>query len=467
MRRHIHRVAVVLVALMALSGAWLTWLVTDAASRYRDDPRNVRAQAGAFLPGAGRILTSDGVVVAEDDDLRNRRYPVGVVYAHLLGYATSDDRRGIEDSRYAALRRRHTGSISDWLLGLGSGRQPHDVVLTVVDPVQQAAHRAIGGATGAVVVIDIATGAVLAYVSSPTYDPNRVVAGSLDPGDADGESVDALIDRAADRVLPPGSTFKVIVAAAALEAGSSPDSEFADADEYLAPGSGSPIRNAGDGFCGDGETVTLEQALVVSCNTVFARMAVTLGAGSIASAAQRAGFDRYLPWETGAARSSITSADMLSSDPGALAQTGIGERDVRVTPLLMALIAAAVGNDGVAMRPYVVANIATASGESVSSAHPAALARMFDAAVAADLLAMMEAVVAGGTGTAARVDGLTVAGKTGTAEGSGGPHAWFIGVAGAEHPEIAIAVVVEGAGSGGRVAAPIAAAVITAWRDGA
>ncbi len=463
MRRNVHRIAIVLVGLMALSGVWLTWLTTDAASRYRDDPRNVRAQAGAFLPGAGRILTADGVVVAEDDAEGNRHYPEDVVYAHLVGYATPDQRRGLEDSRYATLRLRDTDSITDWLLGLGSGsgRRPNDVVLTVMDPIQQAARSALSGSTGAVVVIDIDTGAVLAYVSAPTYDTNRVISGSLDPEDA----ADALIDRVADRVLPPGSTFKVIVAAAALEAGASPGTEFADADEYLAPGSGSPIRNASDGFCGDGATVTLERALVVSCNTVFARMAVDLGAGPVSAAAEQAGFERYLPWETGAARSSITATDILSSDPGALAQTGIGERDVRVTPLLMALIAAAVGNDGVAMRPYVVGSITTASGDTVRSANPEALARMFGSDVAADLLAMMEAVVAGGTGTAARVDGLTVAGKTGTAEGSGGPHAWFIGVAGADHPEIAIAVVVEGAGSGGRIAAPIAARVIEAWRD--
>lgn len=463
MRGTIHRIAVVLVGLIAFSGIWLTWLANDAARRYRDDPRNVRAQASAFLPGAGRILTADGVVLAEDDAAGGRHYPEAEVYAHLVGYATAGERRGIEDSRYASLRHRDTGSLSDWLLGLGPGtsEEPNDVMLTVVDPVQREARRAIDGATGAIVVIDIATGAVLAYVSSPTYDTNRVVSGSLDPEAAP----EAIIDRVADRVLPPGSTFKVIVTAAALDAGATPGTEFPDADEYLAPGSGSPIRNAADGFCGDGATVTLEQALVVSCNTVFAEMAVDLGAGAISAAAERAGFERPLPWETGAARSSLTGDDALSTDPGALAQTGIGERDVRVTPLLMALIAAAVGNDGVAMRPYVVGAITTTTGDSVRSAQAEPLARMFDPHVAADLLSMMEAVVAGGTGTAARVEGLTVAGKTGTAEGSGGPHAWFIGVAGADHPEIAIAVVVEAAGSGGRVAAPIAARVITAWRD--
>ena len=463
MKRNLHRIALTLASLLALSGIWLTWLATDAASQYRDDPRNVRAQAAAFLPGAGRILTADGVVVANDDANGDRTYPQGLLYAHLVGYATADERRGIEDSRYATLRRRNTNSITDWLLGTGSGSadEQNDVRLTVIDPVQRAARNAIEGQTGAVVVIDVATGAVLAYVSSPSYDPNRIVAGTLDPEDA----ADAVIDRVADRVLPPGSTFKVIVSAAALDAGATPDTTFPDADEYLAPGSGSPIRNAGDGFCGNGENLTLTTALVVSCNTVFARLAVDLGGGALTIAAERAGFDQNLPWETGAARSSITAADILATDPGALAQTGIGERDVRVTPLLMAMIAAALGNEGIAMRPYVVDAVTTPSGDMVRSADPAALARMFDSGIAADLLTMMEAVVATGTGTAAQVDGLTVAGKTGTAEGSGGPHAWFIAVAGHDHPEIAIAVVVEGAGSGGRVAAPLARQVLEAWRD--
>jgi peptidoglycan glycosyltransferase len=462
-KRTVHRIALALAGLMAVSGVWLTWIASDATSRYRDDSRNVRAQAGAFLAGAGRIITADGVVIADDDANGNRIYPHGVLYAHLVGYATADERRGLEDSRYASLRLRDSDSITDWLLGLGSatGRQPNNVVLTVIDPVQRAAHSAIEGETGAVVVIDIATGAVLAYVSSPSYDTNGVVSGNLDPEDAP----DAVIDRVADRVLPPGSTFKVIVAGAALEAGASPDTTFPDAEEYLAPGSGSPIHNAGGGFCGDGGTLTLTEALVVSCNTVFARLAVDLGGDVVASAARRAGFDRYLPWETGAARSSLTRADLLATDPGALAQTGIGERDVRVTPLLMALVAAAIGNDGVAMRPYVVDAVVSPSGDAIRRTEPGALARMFDGGGATDLLAMMGAVVAGGTGTAARVDGLTVAGKTGTAEGSGGPHAWFIGVAGREHPEIAIAVVVEGAGSGGRVAAPMARRVFEAWRD--
>lgn len=463
MRTGLRRIALTLAGLLAFSGVWLTWIATDAATRYRTDPRNGRAQQGDYLPGAGQIITADGVVVAADAADGDRTYPEGIVYAQLVGYAAESGRRGLEESRFADLRLRDDHSITDWLLGLGggSGRQPHDVILTVLDPLQRAARTAITDKTGAVVVIDVATGAVLAYVSSPAYDPNRVVAGSLDPEDA----IDAVIDRVADRVLPPGSTFKVIVAAAALDAGVSPSTEFPDAEEYLAPGSGAPIGNAGGGWCAESGTLSLTEALVVSCNAIFARLAVDLGADPIVAAAERAGFDTYIPWETGAARSAVAAPGLLEADPGALAQTGIGERDVRVSPLHMALITAAIGNRGVAMRPYVVDSIRSASGEVVRRTAPTPLSRMFAAGVAGDLLEMMRAVVTGGTGTAAAVDGLTVSGKTGTAEGSGGPHAWFIGVAGVDQPEIAIVVVVEAGGSGGRVAAPIAAAVLKAWRD--
>jgi peptidoglycan glycosyltransferase len=309
------------------------------------------------------------------------------------------------------------------------------------------------------VALDPRTGAVLAYVSGPADDPNAIAAGDVDP-----EEREQSLDRVADQVLPPGSTFKVLVSAAALAEGFDPADEFEDAAEYLAPGAGSPIGNAGDGVCGSGGTLTLTEALVVSCNTVFARLAVDLGGNAVAGTAEAAGFNAPIQWETGLVRSSIPPGSDLDADLGALAQTGIGERDVRATPLLMALIAGALGNDGVAMAPHIVDHRATGSGRIYDRTDPRAIARMFAADHAAALLEMMTAVVERGTGTAARMEGIAVAGKTGTAEGSGGPHAWFIAVAPADDPRIAIAVVVEGAGSGGRVAAPIAARVLAAWQ---
>jgi peptidoglycan glycosyltransferase len=460
MKRAIRSVAFTMLGLMAFSVVWLTWVQTRAGAQYRDDPRNVRAFEAPAGPSRGRIITFDDVVVAEDDD-GTRQYPEGRAYAHIVGFDSSAAQSGVERTRFAALASRHDGSLTAWLLGLlGADLGPPDVRLTIVDEVQQAAVAALGNRTGAVVAIDPRTGAVLAYVSSPSFDPNDVVSGDLSPTDEGAAA--ALLDRVADHVLPPGSTFKVLVAAAAIRAGLNPDSEVEAGSSYTPPGGGMPIRNAGDEGCG-GNPISLIRALVVSCNTAFARLAVELGGDYVVAAAEAAGFNRAIPWETGAVVSSIPSGGELQADPPALAQTGIGERDVRVTPLLMALIAAAIANDGAAMAPYVVDSVVAPDGEVLESTDPRVLHRLVPRQAAAALTEMMIAVVESGTGSPAAVAGIEVAAKTGTAEGSGGPHAWIIAFGPAQNPTIAVAVVVEGGGSGGRVAGPIAAEVIAAW----
>jgi peptidoglycan glycosyltransferase len=454
-------VAYTLLGLLAFSGVWLTWAQAQAGSRYRDDPRNVRAFEPPSHPARGRIVTADGVVVAEDGLDGARRYPEGTAYAHIVGFDAEAGRRGVERTRFGALGSRDDGSLTAWFLGLlGADLGPPDLQLTIVDEVQQAAFDALGGRTGAVVAIDPHTGAVLAYVSSPTFDPNDVVAGDLDPDEDDAEP--RFLDRVADRVLPPGSTFKVLITAAAMRAGLDADSEIEAGDSYTPPGGGMPIRNAGDGGCG-GDPVTLTHALTVSCNTAYARLAVDLGSSRVVSMAEAAGFNRAIPWESGAVISSIPDSASLDRDPPALAQSGIGERDVRATPLLMALVAAAIANDGVAMAPYVVDAVIAPGGEVLEETHPSALHRLVSSRIAEAITGMMIEVVARGTGGPAAVSGIEVAAKTGTAEGSGGPHAWIIAFGPGDEPTIAVAVVVEGGGSGGRVAGPIAAAVIAAW----
>ncbi|HLA66162.1 MAG TPA: penicillin-binding transpeptidase domain-containing protein [Acidimicrobiia bacterium] len=461
MKNVLRPVAFTLLGLIGLSAVWLTGIQATAGSDYRDDPRNVRAAQAPADSSRGRILTADGVVVAEDGPDGERIYPEGARYAHIVGYDAAAGRTGIELTRYAAMRSRDDGSITAWLLSsMGADLGPPDVHLTIVDAVQKAAVAGLGSQTGAVVAIDPRTGAVLAYVSTPGFDPNDVVGGSFDP--TDDASQNALIDRVADRLLPPGSTFKVIVSAAALVAGITPDTAFDDATEYVPP-DGIAIHNAGDDDCITGSTLTLTDALVVSCNVVFARLAVDTGARAIVSAAEQAWFNHPLPWETGAAKSSIPTAASFEADPAALAQSGLGERDVRATPLLMALIASALGDDGVAMKPFVVDSVVAPDGEAIEVTSPETLTRMFPSAVVEDLLAMMTQVVERGTGRSGAVQGITVAGKTGTAEGAGGPHAWFIAVAPVENPTIAVAVLVEGGGAGGSVAAPIAARVMEAW----
>jgi peptidoglycan glycosyltransferase len=460
MRSGLRPVAFTLAGLLGMWGVWLTWTVTAGAAQYRDDPRNVRTLAGPADPSRGRILSADGVVLAEDGPDGERVYPEGASYAHLVGFDAPSGRSGIEATRYGALQSRDDGSITAWLRGLlGDDLGPPDARLTVVDELQRAAVASLGDRPGAIVVIDPRTGAVLAYASSPPFDPVAVVDGEVDL--ADQEVADALVDLAADRILPPGSTFKVVVAAAALDAGLHLESVIPAGSSYTPP-TGEPIGNFGGGGCG-GDPITLTDALAVSCNTAFARLAVDLGGEPVAAAAQRAGFNSPLPWETGAAVSSIPPGEELDDDLPALAQTGLGERDVRATPLLMATIAAAIANEGIAMAPFVVDAVVAPDGEVLEAAAPERLGRMFSAGAAADLVQMMVEVVARGTGQPAAVAGVEVAGKTGTAEGGGGPHAWFIGFAPADDPAMAVAVLVEGGGSGGRVAGPIAAAVIAAW----
>jgi peptidoglycan glycosyltransferase len=217
------------------------------------------------------------------------------------------------------------------------------------------------------------------------------------------------------------------------------------------------------GRCGEGTEITLRDALAVSCNTVFAELAVELGGTAISSVAQRAGFNSVLDFELGAAISSLPTAAALDADPGALAQTGLGERDVRVTPLQMAVIAAALGNEGVVMQPHIVDRVISLDGTTLDTTSPRSLGQWVDPDVAADVLSMMGDVVTTGTGRAGAVAGTAVAGKTGTAEGAGGPHSWFIAVAPADAPTIAVAVVIEGEGTGGTTAAPVASQVISAW----
>jgi peptidoglycan glycosyltransferase len=454
-------VAIVLAGLIGVSAMWLTGIQANAVADYHDDPRNVRASRPPADAARGRILTADGVVVAEDAADGSRHYPEGPAYTHLVGYDAAVGRSGIELTRYAAMRSRDDGSITSWILGLfGADLGPPDVHLTVVDEVQQVAVSALGSNTGAVVAIDPRTGAVLAYASSPGFDPNDVVSGSFDPTDA--ASTDAVVDRAADRLLPPGSTFKVIVTSAALQEGITPETVFDDATEYVPP-QGIAIHNAGGGDCVAGNSLTLTDALAVSCNVVYSRLAVDVGASALVSAAEAAWFNHPLPWETGAAESVIPSARQLAADIPALAQSGIGERDVRTTPLLMATIAAALGNGGVGMQPYVVGSVVAPDGEIVETTTPRSLGRMFPTGVTSELLDMMEQVVERGTGRSGAIPGVRVAGKTGTAEGAGGPHAWFMAVAPVDDPTIAVAVVIEGGGSGGSVAAPIAARVMEAW----
>ncbi|MEX2279012.1 MAG: penicillin-binding transpeptidase domain-containing protein [Acidimicrobiia bacterium] len=473
------RLALVIFTGFAVLLAASSWFQVFGADRYRADPRNVRNTITLTEKERGLIVAGDGTVLARSDPVPDtpqafaRSYPEGALYAHTVGYTTflvGDT--GLEAAYADDLRSRQDLTISDLLAALfGRDLRPQNMQTTLQPIVQQAAFEALGNQRGAVVALDPRSGAVLGYVTTPSFDPNllfsddavRIRQELLDDDDL------PILDRAGQALYAPGSTFKTIVAATAIETGAAgPETPFDDVLVFDLPGSDADIANANDGLCGNGTSVTLQLAFVRSCNTVFADLAIRVGARPIEAIAGPLGFDRRIefPWELAVSR---FPAAELDDDPAALGQSGLGERDVRATPFVMAMVAAAVANEGEVMLPRIVAQLFDADGSTTRSFDPKVTGRAMSVATASVIAQMMERTVTDGTGTRAAVPGVRVAGKTGTAQGPSGPQAWFIGFAPVDDPVIALAVLVEDGGSagesgtGGSVAAPIAADVFAAW----
>ena len=477
----IRRLALGLFAGFAVLLLLLSWFQVLRADPLKNDPRNPRPVLTERSKERGLIVTIDGTVVARsvpEADGRSfmRIYPEGGAFVHPVGYTSflvGDT--GLEAAYAAQLRSRRDLTISDIVAAiLGQDLRPKSIEITINARLQRAALDALGDQRGAVVALDPSTGAILALVSTPIFDPNPLL------GSKAAESWDALLndagqplfDRATRQLYAPGSTFKTVVMAAALDTGAAgPETEFPNLREFPLPNSTVTISNFGGGLCGTGETVDLLTAFVRSCNTVFADLAIRLGAEEIALTAEALGFNQELtfPWRVPEA---VWPTGALVEDPAALAQSGIGERDVRATPLHMAMVAAAVANDGVVTNPYLVQRLFDADGQTIESTAPTDMGRAMASGTAAVLTDMMERVVTEGTGRLAAVPGVRVAGKTGTATGRGSfSNVWFIGFAPVDNPTIALAVFVEGSpisgesATGGSVAAPIAAEIISAWLE--
>lgn len=478
----IRRLAVGLFVCMAVLLGAVTWIQGVRADTYRSDPRNARQAIAQAGKERGLIVSAEGEILAEsvpsEDDPRRfvRRYPDGPAFAHTVGYASGTvGDGGLEAAYVDELRSRRDLTFSDLVSAiLGRDLRPRSIRVTLDRDLQLAAYEALGERDGAIVALDPATGAVLAMVSRPSFDP--ALLGGPDSADnwdellADPDR--PLADRATRELYPPGSTFKTLVAAAALETGvADPETKFDDPREFRLPGSTATISNFGGGLCGDGTEVTLMRAFVRSCNTVFADLAIQVGAEGIGLVAEGAGFNSELEFPWGVAESTFLT-DELAEDDAALAQSGLGERDVRATPLQMAMVAAAVANQGAVMQPYLVDEILDADGNMLEETQAEQLGLAMSPETAAVLSQMMERVVTEGTGTAATVPGVRVAGKTGTAQaGEGASYPWFIGFAPIDSPSIAVAVMLEPqpatgeSDTGGRVAAPIAGEVIASWLE--
>ena len=398
-----------------------------------------------------------------------RSYPGGPAYAPVTGYyslrygasaleqAENEILAGTSDKLFVK-------RLSDYF----TGRTPQGgaVVLTLSDRAQQAAYNALSGKRGAVVALDPRTGAILALATAPSYDPNPLAShrngvmrrayNSLrdDPGSP-------LLDRAISQTYPPGSTFKVVTAAAALSSGRfTPSSQLPAPDKLSLPQTTHKLQNFEGEQCGGSGRISLADALRISCNTAFGGLGLRLGADALNDQASAFGFGTSLSIPMSVAPSVFPS----DIPPPQVAFSAIGQYSDAVTPLQMAMVAAGVANRGVVMQPYLVAKTLAPDLSTLSVAQPRELGRAVSSRVASQLTHMMEAVVSNGTGTAARLPGVSVAGKTGTAENVPGQqtHAWFICFAPAEHPRVAVAVLVEHGGIGGVAAAPIARQVLQA-----
>ncbi len=483
MNRALRRTGIaVTILLLALVGQ-LTYLQVVAADRLANDPRNVRRATRDFSRPRGDIVTSDGVIVAHSvpshDEFEYRRvYPEGPLYAQVSGYQSFVfGNTGVEASYNDALigrdARLQLRNIRDLLIGRP---QTGTAVLTLSDKVQRVARDALEGQRGSVVALDVTNGAVVAMYSNPTFDPNvmtshdfAAVQAAFDLLKAD--PANPALPRTYRETYPPGSTFKAVTASVALETGTAePDTQFPTLTRLPLPQSTSSISNFGGEACGG----TLFTSFTVSCNTTFARLGLELG-DRFVPGMERFGIRHAPPLDVrpSAVESTGPAPGSFERNQPAFAMAGIGQGpDLRVTPLEMALVAAGIANQGTIMRPHVVGELRDYQRRVVSRTRPSRWLTATDPATAAEVTAMMISVVNDprGTGTAARIPGVTVAGKTGTAETgpNANPHAWFIAFAPAEAPRFAVAVLVEHGGNrgseatGGRVAAPIARAVLEA-----
>lgn len=474
--RRLSIAVLVLFAAMLLSTNYLQVVKADD---YSSRPGNVRVTEREYAHERGPILVGDTAIAKStktNDRLEYlRSYPGGELYAPVTGfYSLIYGKTGIEAALDPVLSgddsRLFVRRVSD--LVTGRTLQGGAVVLTIDPRAQKAAFDALGSRRGAVVALDPRTGAVLAMVSRPSYDPSELTSHRPKQIRAAhsrllGQDDDPLLNRAIQQSYPPGSLFKVVTSAAALASGRyTPSTVIPAPDKLKLPGVRDPLQNFGGERCSSAQKQTLADALRMSCNTAFAALGMSLGEDALRSQAEKFGFNSPLRIPLSVAASRFPK----DLDKPATAQSAIGQRDVQVTPMQAAMIAAAVANRGSLMAPYLVSKVLSPDLSVLETAHPRELSQAVSPTVAAELTSMMIGVVESGTARSAQVPGVTVAGKTGTAQHAKGaaPHAWFICFAPAERPTIALAVVVEDGGSagsdatGGKVAAPIARAVLEA-----
>ncbi len=469
-------------ALMANASYLQFW----AADGYNDDPRNRRIIEAAFSRERGAILVGRDPIaesVPSDDEYKfQRTYSTPFAYAPITGFFSFYTQTGLEQTQNAVLSGEDPRLFVTRLVDMLSNdeNQGGSVELTIDPDAQEAAYNGLannpaleGPIEGSVVAIEPTTGKILAMVSLPSYDPNKLASHDLGSVDDVYERLledpsEPLINRATNKRLPPGSTFKLVTAAAAIENGLYEASDDVPAGAiYDVPQTSSDIGNDGRTQCSPDE-IPFATAMEWSCNTTFARMANDVGAEKMLEQAEAFGFNSDYLEDLPQAQSNYPE------DPNEpeTAQTGIGQFEVSATPLQMAMVAAGIANDGVVMRPYLVNKVQSADYQDLEQTEPSELSQAVSSSTADQLTELLVSTVVNGTAEPAAIPGISVAGKTGTAQSgieSVPPYAWFVSFAPADNPQVAVAIVIESAPgiergeiAGGVLGGPIAKAVMEA-----
>lgn len=462
---------------------YVQFVAADSLNAKNGNKRVINEQ---FSRDRGPILVAGDPIaesVKSNDQFKfQRKYNDPNLYSSMTGYFSYlYGRSGIENSQNSVLSGSDNRLFVNRVIDLLANKQPKggSVELTV-DPIAQktaaSGLKSLGGddAKGAVVALDPSTGAILAMADRPNYDPNRLASHDFSEVAKAWESLTTdkdqpMLNQATQQTLPPGSTFKLVTAAAALEdLNLDPDDKVKAGTTLNFPGTEYTLTNENNSSCG-GERITFERALNVSCNVSFGSIALKLGQKRLAQKAADFGFGTD-PLDALPANPSRFTAEGTDLEKTQLAQSGIGQYEVATTPLQMAMVAAGIANGGDVMKPYVVTTVRAPNLKVLDQADPTRLSQALSSGNAAKLTKMMVSTVDEGTGTTAKIPGVEVAGKTGTAQSTPErpPYAWFVSFAPADDPKVAVAVVVESSNigrseiSGSRLAGPIARSVMEA-----
>ncbi|WP_328679299.1 penicillin-binding transpeptidase domain-containing protein [Streptomyces sp. NBC_00322] len=456
-----------------------TWVQAYEARALADDEHNRRKIIAQYAQPLGDIIVAGSPITGskrtEGSDLAYKRtYTDGSLYAAVTGYSSQAYGATQLEGIYSHVLDGTDSRLKNPVDALtGKQQEPGDVLTTIDPAVQKAAYEALGDTKGAAVAIDPKTGKILGMVSTPSYDPSKI-SGTTN-GDAWKKLLSdkdkPLVNRALRQPLPPGSTFKLVVAAAALEDGlyDSVDTKTDSPDPYTPPGTTRVLEN--ENKSAPCENASLRTALQYSCNNVFGKLAVDLGQDKVRAMAEKFGFNDEKQDSPVRALPSVYPTGM---DKPSTAYSGIGQFDVTATPMQLAMVSAAIADDGVLQAPHMVSKVVDADGNTLQSYEDAASKRIVSSSTAEQLRSAMVTVVEDGTGTNAKVEGAEVGGKTGTAQhgenNSKTPYAWFTSYAkdSDSGKEVAVAVLIEDSGaarsevSGNGLAAPIAQKMMAA-----